>query len=240
MVTTDKCYENTSESSRHKETDRLGGFDPYSNSKACAELVVSAFRNSFFNSNDFKKHGVAVATARAGNVIGGGDWAVDRIIPDCIKSFVKNEKLFLRYPDAVRPWQHVLEPLSGYLNLSEKLYKTGPEFAEAWNFGPKESDEKSVKWIVEQMALNWESTVGWESDNQPQLHETQYLRLDCEKAHSRLLWQPVWDIKKTLEQTTDWYKTFFTNPSQIREKTVAQITEYTNEVTEAEPGQILK
>ena len=226
VVTSDKCYQNSNQPSGRTETDALGGFDPYSSSKACAELVVSAFRNSFFNSDDFEKHGVAVASARAGNVIGGGDWAADRIIPDCIKSLVKNEAPFLRYPNAIRPWQHVLEPLSGYLTLSEKLYEAGPEFAEAWNFGPQESDEKPVKWIAEQMALSWGATAGWTTDDQPHPYETAYLKLDCAKARSRLLWHPVWDIQKALAQTVDWYKTYFNDAGQIREKTIEQITEY--------------
>lgn len=230
VVTSDKCYKNSNKLSGYDETDALGGFDPYSNSKACAELAVSAFRNSFFNPNNFEKHGVAVASARAGNVIGGGDWAADRVVPDCIKSFAKNEKPFLRYPNAIRPWQHVLEPLSGYLKLSEKLYDAGPQFAEAWNFGPKESDEKPVKWLVEQMALRWGAAANWKSDDKIHLRETQYLKLDCKKANSRLLWYPVWDIQTAVIKTVDWYKTYFNDKNSVRKKTIEQITEYVNEL----------
>lgn len=228
IVTSDKCYENSKQSSGYKENDNLGGFDPYSNSKACAELVTSAFRNSFFNPNDFTKHKVAVASARAGNVIGGGDWAADRIVPDCIKSFAKKENIFLRYPNAIRPWQHVLEPLSGYLKLSEKLYEEGSKFAEAWNFGPKKSDEKTVKWIVEQIALKW-GGGDWKSDDKSHPHETQYLKLDCKKANRRLRWHPVWNINETLSKTVDWYKIYFNDKNSIRKKTIEQITEYVND-----------
>jgi CDP-glucose 4,6-dehydratase len=182
-VTTDKCYENHEWHWGYREDDRLGGYDPYSSSKAGAELVTSAYRSSFFAHNERQ---VAVASARAGNVIGGGDWSRDRLIPDILASIEVGQSVFIRYPEAIRPWQHVLEPLSGYLTLAEHLLgDDGLNYAEAWNFGPLEVDARPVRWIVEQMLERWGSG-SWTVESQPQPHEATYLKLDCSKAHARL------------------------------------------------------
>lgn len=160
-VTTDKCYENKEWVWGYRENELLGGYDPYSNSKACSELVTSAYRSSFFNPRDYKSHGVAIATARAGNVIGGGDWAPGRLVPDCVRALLKGEKIIIRNPGAIRPWQHVLEPLNGYLLLAQRLYEEGPRYAEAWNFGPCDDDVKSVQWIVERLCSKWGNNVSY-------------------------------------------------------------------------------
>src|SRR5450759_4295801 len=177
-VTTDKCYENREWRWGYRENEPMGGYDPYSNSKGCSELVTSAYRNSFFNAKDYQKHGVALASARAGNVIGGGDWAEDRLIPDFIRAISKGEEVKIRSPYAIRPWQHVLEPLSGYLMLAERLYSAGPSFAEGWNFGPEDSDSKSVEWITNKICQFWGNEASYELDKNPQPHESSYLKLD--------------------------------------------------------------
>ena len=201
-VTSDKCYENKEWYWGYRENEPLGGHDPYSNSKACAELVTSAYRDSFYYSDD----SAFIASARAGNVIGGGDWAEDRLIPDILKAFEKKTPVIIRNPMARRPWQHVLEPLSGYLILAESLYNHGTEFAEAWNFGPKDEDCKPVGWILEKMQKQWGKGASWELDKANNPHEAAFLKLDWSKAESRLNWQPKWRLEKALELTINWHK----------------------------------
>ena len=224
-VTTDKCYENREWPWGYRENEPMGGFDPYSNSKGCSELVTASFRNSFFNPSEYNKHGVAIASARAGNVIGGGDWATDRLIPDIIKSLNAGEKVKIRSPLSIRPWQHVLEPLTGYLMLAEKLYSKGTFFAEGWNFGPWDEDAKSVEWIVLQLCQKWGEDAAYEIETNPQPHEATYLKLDCSKAHSFLEWKPRWNIEKTLDSIVDWYKAYLNN-AELRDLCYNQIELY--------------
>lgn len=201
IVTTDKCYENQERVVPYVETDRLGGFDPYSNSKACAELVTSAYRNSYFSS----KPGTQIASARAGNVIGGGDWAANRLVPDCIRAYISKTTMNLRYPQAVRPWQHVLESLQGYLLLAEHLLGShGSHFAEAWNFGPELEDMQTVGEVAKRICDQFQIAISM-PQNAPNRHETSLLRLDSTKAKQRLHWQPRWPLKEALEETIDWY-----------------------------------
>jgi CDP-glucose 4,6-dehydratase len=205
VVTTDKCYENHEWEWAYREIDRLGGYDPYSNSKACVELVVSAYRNSFFHPSAYQRHGVAVATVRAGNVIGGGDWAEDRLVPDIMRAFAGDQPVHIRNPRAIRPWQHVLEPLRGYLTVAESLYKNGPQDGEGWNFGPDPSDARPVEWVVRQLAEIWGGSARWEMETTPQPHEAQNLKLDCSKAAARLDWKPQLQLHDALLLTADWY-----------------------------------
>jgi CDP-glucose 4,6-dehydratase len=203
-ITTDKCYENREWVWGYRENEPMGGHDPYSNSKGCAELVSSAYRDSFFSAESYAQHGIALATVRAGNVIGGGDWAVDRLIPDILAAFERGQSVVIRNPNAVRPWQHVLEPLRGYLTLAERLYQQGPAFAEGWNFGPNDEDAKPVSWIVEQMAGMWGGDPTWSVDAGPHPHEAHYLKLDISKARSRLDWHPALRLNEALQLTIDW------------------------------------
>jgi CDP-glucose 4,6-dehydratase len=205
LITTDKCYENKEWAWGYRENESLGGYDPYSSSKACAEIVAAAYRSSFFNPKDYgKTHHVAVATARAGNVIGGGDWAKDRLVPDIVKAIGEGRKVQIRSPQSIRPWQYVLEPLAGYLLLAQRLYTHGPEYAEAWNFGPYDSDAKPVGWIVEQLCKRWPGAAGFELDTSVKPHEASYLKLDCSKAISRLGWKPTWNLETALEKIVEW------------------------------------
>ena len=205
-VTTDKCYEPNDSSKGYSETDRLGGYDPYSNSKACSELVTSSFRNSFFNPKEFHKHGTSVATCRAGNVIGGGDWGKDRLIPDIMRSIQNNEIIKIRNPNSTRPWQYVLDLLNGYLMLVEKLWLYETEFSEGWNFGPLDNEDKTVKWIVEKIKSQLSKNIVYDFDNNSNLHEEKYLRLNCIKANSKIGWIPKLNLEQGLEWTTEWYK----------------------------------
>ncbi|MGA3050069.1 MAG: CDP-glucose 4,6-dehydratase [Terracidiphilus sp.] len=225
VITTDKCYENREWAWPYRETDRLGGYDPYSNSKACAELVVSAYRNSFFCPADFNVHGVAIASARAGNVIGGGDWAEDRLVPDIIRAFMNDRPVRIRNPRAIRPWQHVLEPLRGYLAIADSLYENGVANGEAWNFGPEQSDAQSVEWIVQELANIWGEGASWELAAGPQPHEAQNLKLDWSKAAARLGWRPELSLKDALAMTTVWYKAKLLG-QDMRVFTNMQIEEY--------------
>jgi len=206
IVTSDKCYENREWIWGYREDEPMGGHDPYSNSKGCAELVTAAFRNSFFPLGEFVRHGVALASARAGNVIGGGDWAKDRLIPDIMRAFMNREKVTIRNPHAVRPWQHVLEPLSGYLLLAEKLWENGPDYAEAWNFGPDDSDARPVSWIADHLTAMWGDDAGWKRTEGEELHEANLLKLDSSKARSRLGWHPRWNLAIVLKATAFWYR----------------------------------
>lgn len=224
-VTTDKCYENKEWAWGYRENEALGGFDPYSNSKGCAELVTAAYRNSYFNPEHYESHGVAVASARAGNVIGGGDWAEDRLIPDIMRAITNGEAVNIRNPHAIRPWQHVLEPLSGYLVLAQKLYEEGAGYAEGWNFGPNDQDAKPVQWIVEHLTNNWGNGASWSVDSGNHPHEAHYLKLDCSKAKSRLNWHPRWHLAEALEHIISWQKQY-QQGADIKAVTLAQINEY--------------
>jgi CDP-glucose 4,6-dehydratase len=224
-VTSDKCYANREWLWGYRENEPLGGDDPYSSSKGCAELVTAAYRMSFFPPRDYTRHGLALATARAGNVIGGGDWAAHRLIPDLIRSFQAGRLASIRCPEAVRPWQHVLEPLSGYLTLAERLWTEGPAFAEGWNFGPGEMDIRPVRWLVDRLTGLWGNGVGWKTDGQPHPREAHYLTLDCAKARARLGWTPRWDLERTLEETVVWYQAHQAG-AEMREVTLAQIERF--------------
>ncbi|MNC28204.1 CDP-glucose 4,6-dehydratase [compost metagenome] len=228
-VTTDKCYENKEWHWGYRENEPLGGHDPYSSSKACSELVTSAYRNSFLN-NQIEGRTIAVASARAGNVIGGGDWAADRLVPDIIRSVMSNKAIVIRNPASIRPWQHVLEPLSGYLLLAEKLYENGEEFAEAWNFGPADTDAKPVEWIVQEICRKWEGAY-YEFDNSKHPHEAQYLKLDCSKAKAELNWSPRWNLEQALDQIIKWYQGY-SNGQSVYELSLQQITEYEGAITQ--------
>jgi len=225
-VTSDKCYEPKKLTGGYKESDPKGGYDPYSSSKGCAELVTSAFRNSFFNPTKYENHGVALASCRAGNVIGGGDWAIDRLIPDIIKGFLEGKETRIRNPNAIRPWQHVLEPLSGYLLLAEKLWDEGSKFSEGWNFGPSQKDEKPVKWILKILNEQLEGKIKWFLDETKNPHEEKILRLDCAKAISKLGWSPKMSLENALRWTSDWYK-HYKNKEDMRKYTEKQIEQFT-------------
>lgn len=200
-VTTDKCYENKEWAWGYRENEPMGGFDPYSSSKGCSELVTAAYRQSYFQAK-----GVALASARAGNVIGGGDWAQDRLIPDILRAFEKSEKVVIRNPHATRPWQHVLEPLSGYLLLAERLFADGQPFAQAWNFGPNDADTLTVGEITQQMCELWGEGASWQLDAERNPHEAGYLKLDISKARTYLSWQPRWNLSTALKNITTWHR----------------------------------
>ncbi|MBU0620416.1 MAG: CDP-glucose 4,6-dehydratase [Gammaproteobacteria bacterium] len=224
-VTSDKCYDNKEWVWGYRENEAMGGFDPYSNSKGCAELVASAYRNSFFNPEKYHEHKVALASVRAGNVIGGGDWAADRLIPDILRAISDNKPVVIRSPHAIRPWQHVLEPLSGYLLLAEKLYEQGIAYAEGWNFGPNDEDAKPVQWIVERLTEQWGDGASWLLDGGEHPHEAHYLKLDCSKARMRLEWQPRWHLDHTLEMIVTWQQAWLAK-QDMRSFTLKQIEQY--------------
>ena len=205
-VTTDKCYVNREWMRGYREDDALGGYDPYSSSKAAAELVTAAYRQSFFNATSYSEHGVAIASARAGNVVGGGDWAEDRLIPDAMRAFLRGEAVCLRHPQSTRPWQHVLDPLSGYLALAERMVRSGPEVAEAWNFGPLNDEAVTVAWVMDYVCRGWQDGARWVQDSASHPHEGRYLRLDCSKATERLQWRPRLSLTQGLDLTLEWYK----------------------------------
>lgn len=224
-VTTDKCYENKEWVWAYRENEPMGGYDPYSNSKGCAELVSSAYRNSFFNPEKYAQHRVALATARAGNVIGGGDWAADRLIPDILKAYAQGQPVTIRSPRAIRPWQHVLEPLSGYLTLAERLYQDGATFAEAYNFGPRSDDTQPVEWIVRELAGLWGPGATWQIDAGEHPHEAHFLKLDISKAAHRLAWHPRLVLRQALQLTVDWARQLQAG-ADMRACTLAQIDDY--------------
>ncbi len=224
-ITSDKCYDNKEWVWGYRENDPMGGYDPYSNSKGCAELVTAAYRNSYFNPEKYAEHGVAVASARAGNVIGGGDWALDRLIPDMLRAIGRGEAVPIRSPDAIRPWQHVLEPLSGYLILAEKLYSQGTTYAEGWNFGPHDADAQTVGWIIERLTQAWGQGAAWKINGEPQSHEATYLKLDCSKARAHLDWRPRWNIGKTIEKIVEWHKAC-DRGADMRQVSLEQIDAY--------------
>ena len=224
-VTTDKCYENREWAWGYRENEPMGGFDPYSNSKGCSELVTAAYRNSYFHPEKYKEHGVALASGRAGNVIGGGDWAEDRLIPDIMRAITKGEPVNIRTPYAIRPWQHVLEPLSGYLILAKKLYEEGSIYAEGWNFGPNDEDAKPVQWIVDRLTNAWGEDASWVLDSGDHPHEAHYLKLDCSKAKTRLDWHPKWHLEEALDRIVDWQKQY-QQGGDMKAVTLAQISDY--------------
>jgi CDP-glucose 4,6-dehydratase len=225
IVTSDKCYENLEQDAGYRETDRMGGYDPYSSSKGCAELLTTAWRNSYFNPVDLPRHGVALASARAGNVIGGGDWAEDRIIPDIMNAYHEMRPVRLRNPDAVRPWQFVMEPLNGYLALAEHLWGGAERYSRAWNFGPDAGDFRPVAWLADALAVRWGAGAGWEHDGDEHPHEARLLHLDCTAAHRQLGWQPVLDIETTMDWIVEWYRAFFEG-ADVRAVTLDQVRRY--------------
>lgn len=208
VVTTDKCYDNKEWVWGYRENEPMGGYDPYSSSKGCAELVTAAYRQSFFPDQQYSEHQVAIATARAGNVIGGGDWSPDRLIPDAIAAFDANKPLKIRNPLATRPWQHVLEPISGYLVLAQALYKNGPKANGAWNFGPNDDDARSVKDVIELLISRWKKSASWEQDGQSHPHEAHFLKLDCSKARQVLGWHSKWSLENALDAIVYWNDAF--------------------------------
>ena len=222
-ITTDKCYENDERSQGYKEDDPMGGHDPYSSSKGCAELVASSYRRSFL-----QDQGVGLASVRAGNVIGGGDWADDRLIPDILRSFEKKESVVVRNPKATRPWQHVLEPLSGYLILAQKLYRDQEKYAGGWNFGPNEQDVKPVDWILDKMIAKWPGS-SWNLDTNSSPHEAGFLQLDISKAELKLGWKPVWGLSQTLEKIISWHQAWI-KKENIQDWCLAEIEEYTRDM----------
>ena len=217
-VTSDKCYENNESLEGYKEDDPMGGYDPYSSSKGCAELITKSFRNSFFSSNT--ENNVALASVRAGNVIGGGDWAQNRLIPDIVRAIKNKESVKIRNPNSVRPWQHVLDPLHGYIQLAEKL-GSDKTFSEAWNFGPNKEELKPVSWIIERFNDLWKNKIDWEIEN-GEFHEAKNLILNCQKAKTKLKWKSKINIDKTLSLTIEWYKKYFDN-EDMRKVTEEQI-----------------
>lgn len=222
VVTTDKCYENKEWVWGYREIDPMGGYDPYSNSKGCAELVSSAYRQSFFSSAPIKTY---IATARAGNVIGGGDWSKDRLIPDAIKAFEANTPLMIRNPLSIRPWQHVLEPLCGYLLLAQALYEKGSAFASSWNFGPNDEDNQSVQEVTDLLISHWGESAQWMKEGSKQPHESNLLKLDCSKAHTQLGWVPKWNLETAIQKTVKWQKAFQAKEN-MRHVSLAQISQF--------------
>lgn len=222
VVTTDKCYENKEWVWGYRENEPMGGYDPYSNSKGCAELVTSAYRQSYFSKSDSIN---SVASARAGNVIGGGDWSEDRLIPDAIQAFEANKPLMIRNPLATRPWQHVLEPISGYLILAQALYDQGSAFASGWNFGPRDEDNRSVQEVVDLLISGWGETAGWEKEGSEQPHEANLLKLDCSKARSQLDWIPKWNLETATQKIVEWQKAYQAQKN-MQEVSLAQINQY--------------
>ncbi len=225
IVTTDKCYENKEWPWGYRENEPMGGHDPYSSSKGCAELVTAAYRQSYFTPDQYHHHGVGIASARAGNVIGGGDWSDDRLIPDAIKAFEQHQPLMIRNPLATRPWQHVLEPLSGYLVLAQALCQGGANFDGAWNFGPKDDDARSVKEVVNLLIKNWHSPASWVQDIREQPHEAHLLKLDCSKARQYLGWVPKWSLEQAIEKIAQWQDAY-RQGSNMREFIFQQISTY--------------
>lgn len=227
-VTTDKCYENKEWDWGYREDEPMGGHDPYSNSKGCMELVTSAYRKSFFCDGT-----INLASARAGNVIGGGDWALDRLIPDALKAFEQNIPVVIRSPNSIRPWQHVLEPLSGYLILAQKLFENKNKYDQAWNFGPKDDDARTVEWILSKMTRLWGEGATWNIDNDQQLHEANYLKLDISKAKNKLSWEPTWNLSNTLNRIVAWQKSWLSG-SNVKFICIDEINSYVSTMNKKE------
>lgn len=225
IVTTDKCYENKEWAWGYRENEPMGGYDPYSSSKGCAELVTSAYRQSYFPPEKYPEHRVAIASARAGNVIGGGDWSEDRLIPDAIKAFEANQALMIRNPLATRPWQHVLEPLSGYLVLAQALYQDGAKFDGGWNFGPRDEDARSVQEVIDLLIEKWGEPASWQQVLDEQPHEAYALKLDISKARQYLQWSPKWSLENAVEKISQWQQAFQKH-SDMHDFSLQQIKEY--------------
>lgn len=226
MITTDKCYENAEQLWGYRENEPMGGYDPYSSSKGCAEIAISSWRRSFFNPANYQKHGKSVASVRAGNVIGGGDWAKDRIIPDCIRALEADKAIEIRSPKSIRPWQHVLEPLGGYMLLAQKMWNSPVEYCEGWNFGPKLDSVANVWDIATQVVKYYGKGTLVDSSDPNSLHEAQLLMLDISKAYFKLGWQPRLNIEQTIQLTVDWYKQYQTKA--VYDLCVEQIAQYTS------------
>ena len=224
-VTSDKCYENREWVWGYRENEPMGGRDPYSNSKGCAELVTSSYRESFFSPDSLPDHGVALASARAGNAIGGGDWTADQLIPDLLRAFIAGKPCLIRNPSAFRPWQFVLEPLRGYLMLAERLSSDGAHFASGWNFGPADADAKSVSWIADRLAASWGEPASWTQDSASHPREAHSLKLDASKASVHLHWNPVLPLDQALEWIVEWYRGFQAG-ANLRQLTQTQIERY--------------
>lgn len=225
LITSDKCYKNKEWLWGYREEDTLGGRDPYSSSKGCAELVTAAYRDSFFSEVNDRRQEVFVASTRAGNVIGGGDWAQDRLVPDIVRGLIESRPTTIRYPNATRPWQHVLVPLSGYLALAEHLWNYGRKFAGAWNFGPREEDTRPVWWIADYLVRKWGKNARWIKDQSQIVHEDTLLKLDCSKARTLLSWEPKLKLETTLDWIVSWYKAYVEG-KDMRDVTFEQIGQY--------------
>jgi CDP-glucose 4,6-dehydratase len=221
-ITSDKCYENSGLNHSYSESEPMGGHDPYSSSKGCAELVSSAYSRSFM-----VEQGISMGSARAGNVIGGGDWASDRLIPDILRSIEKGESIYLRNPNSIRPWQHVLEPLSGYLILAEYLYENEPCQSEGWNFGPCSNGERSVSWVVDYLCKTYGCNQKWSKQPGDHPHEAEFLKLDISKARDRLHWEPQWNLETALNRTVEWHK-YWLDGEDVRAICFDQIASYQN------------
>lgn len=232
VVTSDKCYRNQGWDWGYRENDALGGHDPYSSSKGCAELVTAAYRQSYFHSTNSTSRCVGIASARAGNVIGGGDWAIDRLIPDMVRAFNVSEPVLIRNPHSVRPWQHVLEPLSGYLLLAERLWDA-PQIGESWNFGPRNDDAHPVGWVVERLVELWGQGARWQLDDSKHPREEQMLKLDCSRAANKLGWYPQLSLDTALEWTVQWYRAHL-HGSDARQLTLEQIQRYERLIEEVQ------
>lgn len=226
-VTSDKCYDNQERGFGYQENDPMGGYDPYSSSKGCVELVTSAYRNSYFNPIDYNRHGVAIGSARAGNVVGGGDWSKDRLIPDVIRAILNYQSVIIRKPKAIRPWQHVLEPLNGYLILAQRLWENGPQFSGGWNFGPDDDEQIPVGDVTKKLINLWGSDIECISPEDQQPHEASFLTLNCTKTKTQLGWKPELSLNQTLQLTVDWYKSY-ADAQNVRELTQMQINQYIN------------
>lgn len=225
MITTDKCYENREQIWGYRETDSLGGYDPYSSSKACAEMLISSYRNSFFNPDKFHIHKKSISSVRAGNVIGGGDWSKDRLIPDSIKALSSSRYINIRNPYSIRPWQHVLEPLYGYMLLASKMYENGIKYSGAWNFGPDEDSMVPVKVVADYIVKYWQSGrwVNLSSEDES-MHEAAFLALDCTKAKTYLKWRPIFSLEEAIKYTVNWYKRY--KSINVYDLCVEQIEDY--------------
>ncbi|MDB5897670.1 MAG: CDP-glucose 4,6-dehydratase [Ramlibacter sp.] len=224
VVTTDKCYENREWAWGYRENEPMGGHDPYSSSKGCAELVTSAYRSSFFGDRP-GAHPARIASARAGNVIGGGDWADDRLVPDIVRALMADKPILVRNPNSTRPWQHVLEPLGGYLLLAQRLATDGEAFAGGWNFGPRDDDAQPVLEVVKRFCKHWGGASSWELSSTQGPHEAHYLKLDCSKASAYLGWQPQWNLDEAIARIVDWNRTH-QKGGDLRATTLAQISDY--------------
>ncbi len=231
VITTDKCYENREWVWGYREQDPLGGYDPYSSSKACAEILTASYRRSFFSSDNGDGRAVAIATARAGNVVGGGDWSDDRLIPDLIRGFLESKPVRIRNPGAIRPWQHVLDPLAGYLALGQRLLKNEPMYASAWNFGPSDEETWTVGQVASVMAAKWGGGASWETDGLPSPHEATYLKLDASRARAELGWAPKLKLENTLNWVVEWFRAWQNN-CNMREFTSRQISSYEKLLTD--------